>query len=182
MIAIATILLVALADAGTAASAMTATGTLDDSLMPRRTVLVFVPVDALATDTPEIDALRAIILANGCAIEDRDLDIFIDGIDAIDGLGPGASSLAGGSPDDLRSVYAVDERRFEMVLIGKDGGIKARGEKPEDLIGFLALIDTMPMRRAEIAERGRGCASKRKTRPKRPVRRLHPEDLDHGDG
>ena len=43
---------------------------------------------------------------------------------------------------------------FEVVLIGKDGGVKARTSDPGALQDFLALIDTMPMRRAEMRSRG----------------------------
>ncbi|MFK8079002.1 MAG: DUF4174 domain-containing protein [Granulosicoccus sp.] len=52
----------------------------------------------------------------------------------------------------LRSEERLD---FEMVLIGKDGGVKARTDNPEALNEFLAMIDTMPMRRAEIRSRGK---------------------------
>ncbi len=159
MTAIATILvlILALGAAIPAASTRALGNTLDDSLWSRRTVLAFVPPTA-----SELDALRAIVSDKGCFVEERDLDIFVIRADAIDALSSNAPSLAGESPDDLRSVYAVDDTRFEMVLIGKDGGIKARSRNPNALTDFFTLIDTMPMRRAEIAERGpTRCASKR---------------------
>ena len=43
---------------------------------------------------------------------------------------------------------------FELVLIGKDGGVKARADDPDALDAFLERIDTMPMRRAEMRRAG----------------------------
>ena len=39
---------------------------------------------------------------------------------------------------------------FTVVLIGKDGGEKFRAGKPTQAEEFFALIDAMPMRRAEM--------------------------------
>jgi hypothetical protein len=51
----------------------------------------------------------------------------------------------------LRSRYGVSsEPRNEFVLIGKDGGIKARQTGELKLDRLFALIDTMPMRQDEI--------------------------------
>lgn len=36
------------------------------------------------------------------------------------------------------------------ILIGKDGGVKAKESYPLELEGLLNLIDSMPMRRAEM--------------------------------
>ncbi len=45
---------------------------------------------------------------------------------------------------------------FEVVLIGRDGGEKLRANAPVPPAELFALIDTMPMRRAEMAaEAGR---------------------------
>ncbi|MBF2759870.1 MAG: DUF4174 domain-containing protein [Ectothiorhodospiraceae bacterium AqS1] len=137
---------------------------LDDSLWTRRTILAFAPAGA-----PEIDELKAIVAARSCAVDDRDLDIFVITLDSIRKIDSDAPSLAGESPEDLRAAYAADDKRFEMVLIGKDGGIKARSLNLSDFADFFALIDTMPMRRAEIAERGPGCASNREVGPIRPT-------------
>jgi hypothetical protein len=41
-----------------------------------------------------------------------------------------------------------------VLLIGKDGGVKLRAEEPLPAAEFFALIDTMPMRRREMRERG----------------------------
>jgi len=55
---------------------------------------------------------------------------------------------------ELARLRSAERSDFEMVLIGKDGGVKARTYELNALEDFLALIDTMPMRRAEIQSRG----------------------------
>ena len=39
---------------------------------------------------------------------------------------------------------------FEVLLVGKDGGVKLRREQPVAVADITALIDTMPMRQAEM--------------------------------
>ncbi len=39
---------------------------------------------------------------------------------------------------------------FEVLLVGKDGGVKLRREQPVAASEIVALIDTMPMRRQEM--------------------------------
>ncbi len=39
---------------------------------------------------------------------------------------------------------------FEVLLIGKDGGVKLRRDQPVAVSEITALIDTMPMRRNEM--------------------------------
>ena len=43
---------------------------------------------------------------------------------------------------------------FQAVLIGKDGGVKARWAEPVSLNALYELIDAMPMRQREMRERG----------------------------
>lgn len=42
---------------------------------------------------------------------------------------------------------------FEVLLVGKDGGVKLRRGKPVDPDEISGLIDTMPMRRQEMEQR-----------------------------
>ena len=55
----------------------------------------------------------------------------------------------------LRSLYQLNTENFTIVLIGKDGGEKARSNRPITFCNFFNLIDLMPMRREEISERRR---------------------------
>lgn len=53
--------------------------------------------------------------------------------------GPGAAPLRQGNG-------------FSIVLIGKDGGIKLRRDRPVDVAELTNLIDTMPMRQREAGQ------------------------------
>lgn len=50
----------------------------------------------------------------------------------------------------LHKRYNLDNISFKFVLIGKDGGVKAEQRTPISRKELFALIDGMPMRRAEI--------------------------------
>lgn len=139
-----------------------------DSLRSKRTALAFAPVDAPTIDISEIDDPKAIVSAKIYAIDDRDPDVFEVGIDAIDG--PGHIFPCGRAPEYLRFSFAPWTQGASRWLIGKDGGIAARHREARDLDDRFTLIDTLPMRRAEIAERELGCASNRKS-PARIARR-----------
>ncbi len=50
-----------------------------------------------------------------------------------------------------RPELGVNSRTaFEVLLVGKDGGVKLRRDKPVAASEIIALIDTMPMRRNEM--------------------------------
>lgn len=49
----------------------------------------------------------------------------------------------------LRREANVQEDRFQVVLLGKDGGIKLRSDTVVNDADLFAVIDRMPMRRAE---------------------------------
>ncbi len=53
----------------------------------------------------------------------------------------------------LRSQFGVEKLSFAVVLVGKDGGRKLRKTKPVGPSELFALIDSMPMRKAEINRR-----------------------------
>ena len=58
----------------------------------------------------------------------------------------------------LMNRSGSDNQMSQFLLIGKDGGIKARSEaKLEALDAFLARIDTMPMRQQEARNQGARC-------------------------
>ncbi|MEM9257802.1 MAG: DUF4174 domain-containing protein [Pseudomonadota bacterium] len=77
-------------------------------------------------------------------VEDRDLIWFVVSNGSL------KSNYAGDVSDQVRGEIAA---RFEpgqpVVLIGKDGGVKAR-ESRLNLMELFSLIDSMPMRRDEI--------------------------------
>ena len=44
----------------------------------------------------------------------------------------------------------VAHTAFELLLVGRDGGVKLRRDAPVAASEITALIDTMPMRQAEM--------------------------------
>ena len=93
-----------------------------------------------------VDALR-------CELINRQTDVRFVDINELIGAGASLTSDEPGNPEVLVRLARLrsDERPdFEVVLIGKDGGIKARTDNPNALEDLLALIDTMPMRRTEM--------------------------------
>lgn len=49
----------------------------------------------------------------------------------------------------LRREADIKKDRFQVVLIGKDGGIKLRSDTVVSDVDMFDVIDRMPMRRAE---------------------------------
>ena len=49
--------------------------------------------------------------------------------------------------------YKVKPNQFMLVLIGKDGSEKLRSAKPIDAETIFRLIDSMPMRQAEMSKK-----------------------------
>lgn len=81
-------------------------------------------------------------------VTDRDLVFYK--IFTKKGFAPDDRSLKNEGIRALRARFEVPENRFAIILIGKDGMEKLRRwevTKPKE---FFDLIDTMPMRRAEM--------------------------------
>ncbi len=53
------------------------------------------------------------------------------------------------SEENLIGLFDIDTSGFEIILIGKDGTVKSK-DSEATLEMLFALIDTMPMRQAEI--------------------------------
>ena len=89
-------------------------------------------------------------------IEERDLKI----IDVSEGQQRVANTLrptlAQANAIRKQLNLVAGETRAVFILIGKDGGEKARAHDDFDLEKWFALIDAMPMRRAEIRNRRNG--------------------------
>ena len=61
-------------------------------------------------------------------------------------MGPGTGVNA---PELMKSLNLKGDR-FEVVLLGKDTGIKLRSERPVSTQALFSLIDSMPMRQREM--------------------------------
>ena len=101
-----------------------------------------------------LERLDRLAEAARCRLVDRDVDLIVVDAAELERLRAGP---AGTVPVHLEP--ALREARparggFELLLVGKDGGIKARADSPDALEEFLGRIDAMPMRRAEVRRAG----------------------------
>ncbi|MHC5614657.1 MAG: DUF4174 domain-containing protein [Nostoc sp.] len=55
----------------------------------------------------------------------------------------------------LRNHFGVDQENFQVILVGKDGGVKRQDTKPVKATAIFEQIDAMPMRQQEMQQRGR---------------------------
>jgi len=101
------------------------------------------------------EQLTAALAANRAAIDERDLKV-VD-------VSPEAARLPGTVRLDPKKTTALREK-FKLsaretnavfILIGKDGGEKARQRGPLKLASWFTLIDGMPMRRDETRRQGK---------------------------
>ena len=54
------------------------------------------------------------------------------------------------SVQDIRKRLGVVGGSFQVLLIGKDGGVKPRSSEPVSMKDLFGLIDSMPMRQQEM--------------------------------
>ena len=87
-------------------------------------------------------------------IKDRDIVV-------VEVLGGGESRAEGKTLTEteikeLREAFAVPEDGFAVVLVGRDGGEKARWSDPVSAQEIFGKIDAMPMRQQEVQAKGGG--------------------------
>lgn len=117
----------------------------------RRQIIVFA--------TPESESGRLVqrsVDTLRCQLIERETDVrFVDITELPDADATSTSKerVEQAALNELARLRGESHPDFEVVLIGKDGGVKARTSDPGALEDFLALIDTMPMRRAEMRSR-----------------------------
>lgn len=112
---------------------------------------------------------------NHCRLSERDLIVFVVTGTSVEQLSPPLTSVLeekkpGGS-SDLRHIEALEsaavtfliqQRQFasaatEVLLIGKDGGIKSQSQNIKQIDEWFNLIDAMPMRRQEAGKQSDVC-------------------------
>ena len=106
---------------------------------------------------PSVEQFLELVRENSCELNDRDLDVYLVSSHGLASATPEAPELDADAVQSLTSLRHLTSTEFEMVLVGKDGGVKARAEVPTELPQFLILIDGMPMRQRELEERGENC-------------------------
>ncbi|NGN96563.1 DUF4174 domain-containing protein [Grimontia sp. S25] len=95
------------------------------------------------------------LLVHRCQIDDRDLHtLILDMNDLSDSRGLFSSQEI----IKLMNKYRIKNSEHTAVLIGKDGTEKARWRQGFDINEMVQIIDEMPMRKAEIRERGLRCS------------------------
>jgi hypothetical protein len=65
----------------------------------------------------------------------------------------GNQLLSEKSVQDIRKRLGVVGGSFQVLLIGKDGGVKLRSTEPVSTKDLFGLIDSMPMRQEEMESR-----------------------------
>jgi len=116
----------------------------------------------LVVYVPDTEAGRATIRTFRASLDDRmedvlDRDLLIVPVGDLprpgDALRP-AVDLGGSARSHVRQRFGLEGREVELLLIGKDGGMKARQSGATiDLDRVFELVDSMPMRRAETQRR-----------------------------
>ena len=110
-----------------------------------RLVLVFAP----ATSDTDYNAQLAILAGREPDNDDRDLLI---GTFPAQGTGQfNDQEIAPDAIATLRQQLAVQEDGFSVLLLGKDGGVKLRADRPLSAEQIFTTIDRMPMRQQERA-------------------------------
>lgn len=102
------------------------------------------------SQSADITEIEAQLTAEVALVDDRDILWFIVVEDEVttNFAGPLSPTLS----DNLRERYARDEgEALEVVLVGKDGGVKNR-LTTLDTAGLYFQIDQMPMRQREMQD------------------------------
>ena len=110
--------------------------TLRASRWQKRILLVAAPTATQA----DFQRQKALLAANQAQLADRDmlvLDVLYDQLPAAD-------------RQFLAQKIGLPPAGFVVVLIGKDGGVKAKSTHPMAPATLFATVDGMPMRRAEM--------------------------------
>lgn len=108
-----------------------------------RLVLVFAPT---ATDTAYTEQLT---IFTGHDPDNADRDLLIGQFPA-QGTGQfNGQEIASDAVASLRQQFAVAGGGFTVLLIGKDGGVKLRSDRPLPAEQIFTTIDRMPMRQQE---------------------------------
>jgi hypothetical protein len=112
-----------------------------------RPLLIFYPQGP--GERPLVPALsRQRALLDGHETELRERDVVLMYVPYL----PDYESMAPSMWTGLRRQFQVDDRRFTVVLLGKDGGEKLRTHVPVTIEKLDALIDAMPMRQQEMRD------------------------------
>jgi hypothetical protein len=107
----------------------------------KRVVILYAPT----AESAELQQQKASIAAAETQVKDRDI-LVIEAIEA---------DLSTSEKQYVRQTLGLTAGRFAVVLLGKDGGVKRKETKPINPKSLFETIDTMPMRRQELRDKGK---------------------------
>jgi hypothetical protein len=108
------------------------------SLQWKNRVLVVV---APSAQDDQLTAQRRIYHQNAKGMAERDIVL-------VEAVGDDSRSR------DIRRQFAVGDKAFRVLLVGKDGNAAVSSERPIDATKLFGRVDAMPMRRDEMRKRG----------------------------
>ncbi len=132
-------------------AASVVTDPLEALAWERRVLIVLAP----APDDARTAEMGRRLSARACEMADRELTTVLAparGEGRIDDR-----PIARAKVDAIRARFRVGAEDFAIILVGKDGGEKLRLAEPPALDEVFALIDGMPMRRAEVRAHRPAC-------------------------
>ena len=122
---------------------------LDGLRGEKRVLLLFSKSRSLSSLDRLVDLLRE----RRPDLEERDTVVLVTAGSDPTYSAIGYTSLPAGANRDLRRLYKPEGSGLVTVLVGKDGGEKARFRGVADPDAIFDLIDAMPMRQREMEER-----------------------------
>ena len=108
-------------------------------------------VNSQAREEPRLAALQAELTATSDEFADRDM-VLVTLLDTGTSMA-GDRELTAAEAAEARADLRLQTGSFALQLIGKDGSIKLATESATSISEIYALIDTMPMRQSEQADR-----------------------------
>lgn len=112
----------------------------------KRLLLIFAP----SPETSAYQALERQLQEQASGVRERDLLVFRL-LEQGPSSGPGGDISPAGAKA-LRQRFGITPGTFTVVLVGKDGGVKLKGQGQGGLTDIFGLIDSMPMRQREMGK------------------------------
>ena len=131
------------------------TQSFSDHMWQNRVILLF----ANENDAPLLSKQLELLTSHSEEVTNRDLVVYQ--FFQFEGRGPAGEGIDDKKVKALRADYDIEyEMPFQFILIGKDGGVKLRSAEVVSMEALFALIDGMPMRKAEMKRQKQKKSSK----------------------
>tara|TARA_B100001250_G_scaffold210710_1_gene180818 strand:- start:2073 stop:2516 length:444 start_codon:yes stop_codon:yes gene_type:complete len=125
---------------------------LSSFLWKNRLLLIFLDNE----DAETVESISSSLNKLSCDLNDRDMLIgwFTNEKQEINNIQINDNEIK-----NIKTRAKINGNTITVLLIGKDGGIKARYNNMPDLKEVFSLIDRMPMRRSEMKKDKTVCSS-----------------------